>query len=100
MMNGMAALVGSADPRTPMNKSFAIWLTPLNVAAQRSQRQLPLLVVCSLARAKGDAECAELRGATRLLRTGVDVRARSDFEVDESGRCDGECNLSFQESTG
>src|SRR6266540_1522056 len=29
MMNGIAALVGSAEPRTPMNKSFAIGQLPL-----------------------------------------------------------------------
>jgi len=72
----------------------------LNVASERRERSLPLLVVDGLARSEGDAERAELSGATRLLRTGVDIRARGDLEIDESGRGDGECYLSFQESTG
>jgi hypothetical protein len=49
-------------------------LTPLNVAVERRERLLPLVIVCSLARTEGDAQRAELRGATRLLGSGVDVR--------------------------
>src|SRR5216683_6904909 len=75
MMKGIAALVGSADPRTPMNSSFAM---------------------CS----ERDAQRAELGGTAGLRRAAEDVAAPADCEFDEARRDDGQFNLSFQESTG
>jgi hypothetical protein len=61
---------------------------------------LPLSVIGDLARAKRDAQGAELRGTAGLLCSGVHVGARSDLEVDEAGGDYRECYLSLQESAG
>jgi hypothetical protein len=74
-------------------------LRSVQVTAERLQRLLPLVIIPRFARAKRDAERAEIGGAAGLFSAGVDVRPRLNLELDETGGRNCQSDLSFQEST-
>ena len=61
---------------------------------------LPFVVIECLAGAERNAKRPEIGRAAGLFGAGIHIRARFDFELDETRGCNCERDLSFQESTG
>lgn len=71
-----------------------------HIARQRRQRLRPLSRVARLSCSEVDSQGAELRGARRLWRAGINVSTPGDLEIDEPGRGDRRQKLCVQQSTG